>query len=74
MKTKFCIEVKSNDYKISVDAFWNNDNNPYAISSGYIVTINDNLKLECLDDDHVYRELKSRGYKKSTINFLIKNI
>ena len=41
----------------------------YYIDSGYLIEFytNDNLQAECdlLDDDHVWRELKARGFKKS---------
>ena len=41
----------------------------YYNDNGYVLRIysNDNLMQECelLDDDHVWRELRSRGYKKS---------
>ena len=41
----------------------------YYNDNGYVLRIysNDNLMHECelLDDDHVWRELRARGYKKS---------
>ena len=41
----------------------------YYNPNGYVIGIyfNDRIQAECelLDDDHVWRELRARGYKKS---------
>jgi hypothetical protein len=41
----------------------------YYNDKGYVIDIyfNDRIQAECelLDDDHVWRELKARGFKKS---------
>ena len=47
----------------------------YYNPNGYVIDIyfNDRIQAECelLDDDHVWRELKERGFKKSFIKVII---
>jgi hypothetical protein len=78
MEKKFlgCIERTSQPYdKILVFAFWNENAKDYEMGSGYLIEFYDREKLvvtcELFDNDHVYRELKHRGFKKSFIKVIL---
>ncbi len=83
MEKKFlgCIERTTKPYetevynKTLVFAFWNEQAKPYEMGSGYLIEFYDREGLvvtcELFDDDHVYRELKHRGFKKSFIKVIL---
>jgi hypothetical protein len=66
--TQFCVEFKTSSIDIVINAFREDS------SSGFIVNVNDDMELFCLDDEHVARELSEVGIDESTIEFLIKQI
>lgn len=78
MEKKFlgCIERTTEPYdKTLVFAFWNDQAKPHEMGSGYLIEFYDREGLvvtcELFDNDHVYRELKARGFKKSYIKVIL---
>ena len=57
---EFVTSYKSKEYDIEISSFNNLKSEPYIMGSGFIVRVGTS-KRECLDDDHVYRELKEIG-------------
>jgi hypothetical protein len=54
---------------IRMCAFWRTEEKDYHMSSGFLLeytnrVTNFSQTLECLDDEHVYRELKALGFDK----------
>lgn len=68
MKTKLCVELKTAIIDIVINSLLEDN------TSGYVININDDIELYCLDDDHVSRELYDFGVDESTIDFLIKHL
>jgi hypothetical protein len=62
------IELKTREFKIVINSL------EYPNRNAYIVHVNDDTAMICLDDDHVARELQDAGIDESTIDFLIKNL
>lgn len=78
VRTEFCVSIDTPKENISMCAFWRDEPKNYQMSSGYLIEITNKqtskkIVAECLDADHVWRELKAHGYDKTTRKFIIKH-
>lgn len=70
---EFVTSYKSKEYDIEISSFNNHKSEPYIMGSGFIVRVGTSNR-ECLDDDHVYRELKEIGIPKVIRKALVRNL
>ena len=74
MTTKDIILIQKNHYQVDVKSFSINPELDGQMNSGYIVDYQSKEKKfrsECLDVDHVYRELDFQGLDSKLIDFIL---
>jgi|LakMenEpi03Aug12_release.lakeMendotaPanAssembly.Ray.scaffolds.fasta_scaffold224215_5 hypothetical protein len=72
---KKCVSISTQNEQISMAGFWKTPEVEGEMNSGYVIgflDINGNKWIsECLDADHVYRELEAKGVDEKLINFIL---
>ena len=75
---KLCVAIDTREYTLSLLAFWKDKPQDHEMSSGYLLEYKRKDKpsiswsAECLDNDHVWRELTARNVRKHIRKFIIK--
>jgi hypothetical protein len=75
IELKECVYISTPKEKISMAGFWKTPEVEGEMNSGYSINFLDKngnkWKSECLDADHVYRELEAKGVDEKLINFIL---
>lgn len=79
--TNEIIYILTEKYQIQVDSFCEEPPIEGEMSSGYLINYqrsvfdsNSDFRAECLDVDHVNRELEAQGLDRHLIDFILKNL